>query len=278
MDNKTINKDYYDNVYSKTDIDTIVKNINNFENYYKELTNYHIDWVGFYKNNFHKNVKNKKILELGCGNGTNSAILAKLGAEVYANDISQFSEIIIKKLNEKLTFDKNINFVSGDFLDANLESNMFDMVVGKAFVHHLTHEEEDLFMQKIINILKPEGIVRFFEPAVNSRMLDEIRWLIPVPGRPSKLQINKFKNWKKNDHHPERDNSTNSYSKIGKKYFKEFNISHIGTLERFSRLIPNGHFNLSFRKHAYSIEKYIPKYINMKFARAQVVDYRFPKK
>ena len=155
MDNKAINKDYYDNVYSKTDIDTIVKNINNFENYYKELTNYHIDWVGFYKNNFHKNVKNKKILELGCGNGTNSAILAKLGAEVYANDISQFSEIIIKKLNEKLTFDKNINFVSGDFLDANVESNMFvapEVVVLDALILSSYISQVVLFAQSLRGI------------------------------------------------------------------------------------------------------------------------------
>ena len=34
-------------------------------------------------------------------------------------------------------FDKNITFINGDFLDANLKSNSFDIVVGKAFVHHL---------------------------------------------------------------------------------------------------------------------------------------------
>ena len=197
MNKKILNKNHYDNTYSKTDVDHIIRNMRDFKSYFKNLTTFHISWVGFYRDNFQKVVKNKKILELGCGDGTNSAILSKLGAEVYANDISQVSGQIINKLNEELNFNKKITFINGDFLKANLKPNSFDIVVGKAFVHHLTHEEEYLFLKKIIKILKPNGFVRFMEPCVNSKFLDKIRWLIPVPGRPSKLQTNKFKDWKK---------------------------------------------------------------------------------
>jgi SAM-dependent methyltransferase len=276
MSKKNQNIDHYNNIYSKIDVNEIVAKFQDFDIYFKELITYHTSWVSFYYDNFHKFLKNKKVLELGCGDCKNSAILSYLGAEVYSNDISQTSGEIIKSLNEKINFKKNITFIDGDFLDAQIDMNKFDLVVGKAFVHHLTNEEEEVFLNKISKVLKPDGRVRFVEPCVNSKVLDEIRWLIPTPGRPSKLQSEKFKVWKTNDPHPERDNSSNSYRKIGKKYFKNCDISYTGCIERFSRLMPLGNFRHNFRKHAFILEKYLPDFINMKFARAQIVDYWHP--
>ena len=78
--------------------------------------------------------------------------------------------------------------------------------------------------------------------------------------------------------HPDRDNSSKSYYTIGEKFFKDCEVNYIGSLERFERLLPNGKFKLFFKKHSYKLEKYIPNYINMKIARAQIVDYKFPLK
>jgi len=276
MNIKAKNKIHYDNIYTNVNVDRIVENILDFDNFFEDLITYHTSWVGFYKNNFKNYVKNKKVLELGCGDCTNSAILTKLGAEVYANDISSVSGKIIETLNKRLNFHKNITFIKGDFLNTDIELNKFDLVIGKAFVHHLTHHEEELFLKKIIKVLKPEGMVRYLEPCVNSKVLDEIRWLIPVPGRPSKLQTNKFKIWKKNDPHPDRDNSSNSYRAFGRKYFKECHISYVGSLVRFERLIPSGKFRSFFKKYAFILEKYIPNLIDSKVARSQIIDYKFP--
>ena len=190
------NKTQYDKFYSMVNVSGIIKNIKNFENFFDEITKSDISWVGFYKGNFEKQLKNIKVLELGCGDGTNSAVLATLGAEVYANDISDISGNIVEILNNELPFKYKIKYVKGDFLKSDLNSNYFDIVVGKSFVHHLTNDQEIAFTKKIVDILKPDGRVRYFEPAVNSKILDEIRWHIPVPGRPSKFQKHKFKLWK----------------------------------------------------------------------------------
>ena len=99
-------------------------------------------------------------------------------------------------------------------------------------------DQEIKFTEKIVSILKPNGIVRYFEPAVNNKFLDSLRWLTPVPGRPSKIQTKKFEKWKINDPHPERDNSSKHYEKIGKEYFKETKIVPIGSIERFYRILP----------------------------------------
>ena len=59
--------------------------------------------------------------------------MAALGAEVYANDISDKSGAIIEALNTKTNFKYPIKYLKGDFLKIELLPNDFDLVVGKLF-------------------------------------------------------------------------------------------------------------------------------------------------
>jgi 2-polyprenyl-3-methyl-5-hydroxy-6-metoxy-1,4-benzoquinol methylase len=275
--NKLRNKNFYDIKYSKVNIKSIIRKLENLESFLMDTTRTDTSWVGLYHDNFQKDIKDKKILELGCGDCTNLAVMAALGADVYGNDISQKSGLIIEKLNENIKFKYPLKFIHGDFLFSSLKENEYDYVIGKAFVHHLTNDEEIQFTELIIKYLKPSGIVRYLEPAVNSKILDGIRWLTPVPGRPSKLQKNKFKQWKLNDPHPERDNSSYHYKKIGEKYFNKVNIIPIGSLERFCRLITSK-YNRPLRRFSFKVEKLIPYIVNLKLARSQLIEYKYPKK
>jgi len=272
-----LNKTHYDKKYSSVNVQSIIRKVENLNCFLQDATRTDTSWVGLYHGNFQNNLKNKKILELGCGDCTNLAIMAALGAEVYGNDISQKSGLIIDKLNKNYKFKYPLKFIHGDFLNSSLNENEFDFVIGKAFVHHLTNEEEIKFTDLIIKYLKPTGIVRYFEPAVNSKILDELRWLVPVPGRPSKLQKEKFKQWKLNDPHPERDNSSKHYKIIGNKYFDKVNITPIGSIERFCRLIPSK-YNRSLRRLSFKIENLLPKRINYILARSHLIEYKYPKK
>lgn len=275
--NASKNEIHYDKIYQKVNIENILRKLNNLDTFLQNATTTDTSWVGLYYGNFQDQLKGKKVLELGCGDCTNAAIMAALGAEVYANDISQVSGSIVQKLNDNYTFEKPIQFVFGDFLESNLPSDYFDIVVGKAFVHHLTHEQEIDFTKSIVRILKSDGIVRYFEPAVNSKVLDELRWLTPVPGRPSKLQKEKFAIWKKNDPHPERDNSSKNYRTIGEQYFEKTTIVPIGSIERFHRLLPKKN-NRKFRRIAFKVERCIPHFLNLIMSRSQLVIYKNPKK
>jgi 2-polyprenyl-3-methyl-5-hydroxy-6-metoxy-1,4-benzoquinol methylase len=271
------NESHYDKIYQKINIKNTLNRINNLDEFLLDATQTDTSWVGMYYDNFQDNIKGKKILELGCGDCLNAAVMAALGAEVYANDISQYSGKIIEKLNANYQFKNPIQFVSGDFLKSNLPSNFFDIIVGKAFVHHLTHEQEIQFTEIIVDILKPNGIVRYFEPAINSKTLDKIRWLIPVSGRPSSLQTEKFKEWKANDPHPDRDNSSYHYKLVGAKYFEHTKIVPIGSIERFHRILPKKN-NRKFRRLAFKLEKYLPEKLNLKLTRSHLIEYRNPKK
>ena len=275
--NKLKNEAHYDKQYTKINIQNILNKIENLDEFMRNATITDTSWVALYHGKFQNQLKGKKVLELGCGYCTNAAVMAAFGADVYANDISQKSGDIIKKLNESHKFESEIKFISGDFLKSEITNDFYDIVVGKAFVHHLTHQQEVEFTEKIVSILKSDGIVRYFEPAVNSKFLDYLRWLTPVPGRPSKLQSKKFKEWKLNDPHPERDNSSKRYKKIGKRYFEKTRIVPVGSIERFHRILPKK-YSTKFRRFAFRFERKLPKALNLAITRSHLIEYINPKK
>lgn len=271
------NKKHYDAIYDKVNVAPILNKLNDLESFMREATRIHTSWHGLYHDNFEEKLNGKIVLELGCGDCTNAAVMAALGAKVYANDISPAPGRIIEELNKNYDFPSPIKFIKGDFLKSDLTHDFYDIVIGKAFIHHLTHDQELAFTKKIVQVLKSVGMVRYFEPAVNSKLLDELRLLTPTPGRPSKIQRAKFKKWKIEDPHPERDNSSRRYKMIGEKYFEFTKIHPVGTIERFYRILPNK-FSSRFRRFAFRAETYLPKSLNLLLSRSQLVEYRNPKK
>ena len=150
------NKSHYDKRYADVSIDRILRIVTDVDAYLMKVTTVDTSWVCMYYNGFAEQIKGKKVLELGCGNCHNAAVMAALGAQVYANDISSKIGGIIHKLNEVVDFEHPITYVNGDFLKADFNVRDFDIVVGKAFVHHLTHEQELEFLKKIQSCLKQE--------------------------------------------------------------------------------------------------------------------------
>lgn len=274
--NQEKNKSHYNALYANYPISNILHWINNLDKFLDSATTTETSWFGMYQNNFREKIKGKKVLEMGCGDCTNAAVMAALGAEVYANDIASVSGEIVRKLNENYNFKFPIIFVEGDFLNNNLNAHTFDFVVGKAFLHHLTVPIEKLFLKETARLLKPAGEARFFEPAVNSVILDEIRWYTPIGDRPSKFNKKAFEKWKQNDPHPDRSFSSKHWKKAGKEFFKEVEIIPVGTLERFSRLFGWGEKRNKFKRWALKSELYLPSFINMAFTRSQLIVYNNP--
>lgn len=274
------NRSHYNELYDKLGIDEHLKFLTNRDYFFKEYVSNHISWYGFYWNNFHQILAGKTVLELGAGDAMNAAVMASFGARVLANDISIKTGEIIQRLNKAYSFEHPIVFVGDNFLEVDLAEHSIDLVVGKAFVHHLDHELEKGFFKKILKLLKPNGEVRFFEPAVNSKFLDELRWATPVPGRPSKwLQPKAFKAWEASDPHPQRDNSSAHYKKLGHAYFKEVEVIPLGVFDRFYRVLPiRGATKQRFRRQMLKLEPNLPVWLRSKGARSQVINYKYPLK
>ncbi|UZH55646.1 class I SAM-dependent methyltransferase [Salinimicrobium tongyeongense] len=274
--NQKKNREHYERLYANYNIQNILSWINNLDAFLASATTTDTSWFAMYQRDFQNRIIGKRVLEMGCGDCVNAAVMAALGAEVYANDIAAASGEIVNKLNENYDFKYPIVFVEGDFLKNNLASASFDFVIGKAFLHHLTLPVEKLFLKETARLLKPGGEARFFEPAVNSLLLDELRWHIPVKGRPSKFERVAFKEWKENDPHPERSFSSKHFEKAGKEFFREVETVPVGSLERFSRLMPIGEERNRFRQWALRTEKYLPFNLGRWSSRSQLILYKSP--
>lgn len=264
------NKKHYDELYAQIDVDSVVKTVSQADKFLADATRTDTSWHGLYQENFAKKLPGKRVLELGCGDGRNALLMAALGADVVAVDISEGSEIAIRKAADQLKIE-NITPITGDFTLLDFEKNSFDFIVGKAFLHHLTHDLESDYLKKMTELLKADGEVRFFEPAVNNKWFDKLRWIVPVPGRPSSLNRKAFQAYHDADAHPDRDNSSGHYRQAASRYFGKVKITPLGSIERYCRLMPNGNFRRRYRRWAHRVERYIPLPLRFAFARSQVI-------
>ena len=94
-------------------------------------------------------IKGKKALDAGCGDGRLSEQLMKFGADVSGCDVS---EEMIKICNKK--------FIGKDFIVADVENmpypdESFDLIVSTFVIVHLDFLED--FFDECFRILKPEG-------------------------------------------------------------------------------------------------------------------------
>jgi SAM-dependent methyltransferase len=272
--NLLVNKQYYDKFYAQVRIQDIVSQAQHYKEFLDDAIQTDTSWHGMYQNGFRNRLAGKSVLELGAGNGLNAAMMALLGAEVIACDISDVTATIVTEINQQLG--TTIQPITGDFSRMEFEPASFDFIVGKAFLHHLTHDLESEYLKRVAALLKPDGEARFFEPAENSEFLENIRWAVPVPGRPSILDKKAFQQWKEKDPHPERDHSSQHYQQAGSLYFDETHIVVMGSIERLCRLVPPGKFNREFRRWAHRVELKLPDWFRYAAARSQLVVFQKP--
>ena len=120
-------------------------------------------------------LKGCRVLYVGCGASAGSVrSMAEKGAEVWCLDISPES---IKTL--MASFDDaedRIHGVVGDAENLPFDDESFDVVVGKAIVHHLDIES---FMAEVARVSAPGGRFVFSEPLGTNPLIRLFRWLTP---------------------------------------------------------------------------------------------------
>lgn len=276
--NCTRNKRHYDRFLRDVRPHVLVEKVRNVEQFLRDATRTDTSWAALYCTGFADRLKGARVLEVGAGDGLNALVMAALGAEVTCVDISQETPPLVRIAAAELGLESKVHPMSGDFTEMDLEVPMpFDFVVGKAFLHHLTHEQEARCLRKAAQILRRGGEARFAEPAVNSPLLDACRWLVSVPGRPSRLDRAAFRAYKDADPHPERDNSSAHHVRQGTRFFEHVEIVPVGGLERFERLLPKGAFRQRFRRGALRAERWLPYQLRLRLARTQTIVLSSPR-
>ena len=106
---------------------------------------------------FLKKEKVKKVLDLGCGTGRHTVMLAKHGFDVYGTDISseglKLTKRWLKELNLNATLKKASCYQRFPFKD-----DFFDAVISIQVIHHNYHDKIEYCIFEIERVLKPGGI------------------------------------------------------------------------------------------------------------------------
>ena len=123
-------------------------------------------------------VRGQRLLDLGCGHGMASVVLARRGASVTACDLSLGYVREAQRRCEANGVDARLVVCDGErlpFADAS-----FDRIWGNAILHHL---DLRVATGELDRILAPDGIGVFCEPWAGNRWLALARATLPYPGK-----------------------------------------------------------------------------------------------
>lgn len=125
---------------------------NDFFKKQNNITNHeNNDWLSSYKDFF---TKNKKVLDLGCGNGNNINFILNYTPEIIAAD---FSLEALKIVNHK--FD-NVETISFDMTDTfPFDEDTFDVIVADLSLHYFSWSDTKKIISEISRTLKNKGIL-----------------------------------------------------------------------------------------------------------------------
>lgn len=131
-------------------------------------------------NEFLGDLRGKHVLELGCGSGKTSALLAKSGARVTSFDISPMS-VRVAAIRAGLNgLEDSTGFVVAVGEHLPFADNSFDALYGRAILHHL---DVSLAGGEARRVLKPGGRAVFVEPLGMNPLLSFVRDHVPYPDK-----------------------------------------------------------------------------------------------
>lgn len=100
--------------------------------------------------------ENKKLIELGCGNGRDAVYFSQNGVHVVAIDQSELSIYNLQKNKSN----NRIKFIADDFIKTDmLKESEHDYVYSRFTMHSITEEEEDVVLNRVYSTLKKEGML-----------------------------------------------------------------------------------------------------------------------
>jgi 2-polyprenyl-3-methyl-5-hydroxy-6-metoxy-1,4-benzoquinol methylase len=124
-------------------------------------------------------LRGKSVLDVGCGEGLNAVMFARLGARVTGIDVSPGALDVAWRRARSNGVERRLSLVCAPIEHAKLPARSFDVVWGDGILHHVLDELE-LVLAQLARWTKPEGLLVFSEPINLSPTLRSLRRLIPV--------------------------------------------------------------------------------------------------
>lgn len=127
-------------------------------------------------------LKGQNVLDAGCGEGSNSLLLAKLGASVTGIDISPGSIDLARRKATANELEDKTRFVCSPLETADLLPDSFDMIWADNILHHLI-TDLDSILRMFLTWIKPGGMIILTEPINLNQTLRNLRFRIPLKTR-----------------------------------------------------------------------------------------------
>jgi len=104
--------------------------------------------------------RNKKVLEIGCGIGTDTINFARAGAQVTAVELSDSSLRVAKQRAQVYRLHEKIKFYCGNAQELSkfLPPEQYDLIYSFGVIHHTSHPEK--VIEEIKKYSKPGTIVK----------------------------------------------------------------------------------------------------------------------
>ena len=124
--------------------------------------------------------KDKRVLEIGCGIGTDTINFALAGASVTAIDISMESIEVARRRAEVYGLDESITFYKGDAerLVDYVPLEEYDLIYSFGVIHHTPHPER--VIEQMQRYLKPDGTIKIM---VYHRYSWKVLWIMLTYGK-----------------------------------------------------------------------------------------------
>jgi 2-polyprenyl-3-methyl-5-hydroxy-6-metoxy-1,4-benzoquinol methylase len=125
--------------------------------------------------------KDKKVLEIGCGIGTDTISFARAGAQVTAVDVSDKSLEIARQRAEVYGLSDRVRFYSGNAeeLSSFVPIESYDLVYSFGVIHHTPHPER-VIDQVAKHFVKPGSTVKVM---VYHRSSWKVLWILLTYGK-----------------------------------------------------------------------------------------------
>lgn len=124
--------------------------------------------------------RGKKVLEIGCGIGTDTVSFARSGAQVTAVDISEKSMEIARLRMKVYGFEKQVRFYCGDAerLDSFVPVESYDLIYSFGVIHHTPHPEAAL--EQLRQYARPGTTLKIM---VYHRHSYKVGWILLTEGK-----------------------------------------------------------------------------------------------
>lgn len=110
--------------------------------------------------------KDKKLVELGCGNGRDSIYFARNNIHVLSIDGSESAINILKTQNEL----SNIEFVNDNFVTTSYLDEKYNYVYSRFTLHAISDDEQKQVIKRAYNALLKDGLLLVEVRSVNDEL------------------------------------------------------------------------------------------------------------